>query len=92
MIKLLECGSRDTIEIIGYGDLVEVFRRWLMLLIWLIGAQMIVALIFTKLFTSYEGVFEWFSIYWLYGFLLIGGYVSFILLTSRCKRVKVSRC
>ena len=91
-LKLLECGSSQEIEIIGYGDLVKVWRKWFMLIIWLVGALMIFALAFTYVFTSYSGVFEWFNIYWLFSFVLISGYLSFILLVARCKRVKVVKC
>ena len=84
--------GKEIIKYIGYGDLVKVWRRWFMIIIWLVGAQMVFALAFTNLFTSYSGVFEWFSIYWLFGFLLIAGYLSFVLLGSRCKQVKVVRC
>ena len=91
-LKLLTCRDNQSIEVIGYGDLVKVWRRWFMLIIWLVGAQMIVSVIFTSLFTSLGGVFEWFDIYWLCVFILISGYFSFILLGSRCKQVKVVSC
>ncbi|MBU1657884.1 hypothetical protein KKG72_02390 [bacterium] len=91
-LKLTACGSAHTIQTIGYGDLVKVWRKWFMLIIWLVGALMILSLTFTSLFTSYEGVFEWFDIYWLFSFILISGYFSFILLGSRCKKVKVVQC
>ena len=97
--KLLTCSSvkdkskeDETIENIGYGDLVKVWRKWFMLNIWLIGSFMVIALIFTNIFTSYSGVFDWFNIYWLFGFILLSGYFSFILLGSRCKKVKISKC
>jgi len=94
-LRLLSC-PKDTesevLDYIGYGDLVKVWRKWFMLIIWLVGAQMIFALTITKLFTSYSGIFEWFSIYILYAFILIAGYFSFILLGARCKRVKIVKC
>lgn len=91
-LRLLTCDGKETIEKIGYGDLVKVWRKWLMLLIWLVGSIMILALVYTNLFTSYDGLFEWFNIYWLYGFILLGGYFSFIIMSSRCKKVKIVRC
>jgi len=94
-LQLLSCpqdGETEVIEYIGYGDLLKVWRKWFMLIIWLVGAQMVFALIFTKLFTSYDGIFEWFNIYVLYAFVLVGGYFSFILLGSRCKRVEIVKC
>lgn len=90
--ELLSCDGKEVLKYIGYGDLIKVWRRWFMIIIWLIGAQMVLALAFTNLFTTYGGVFEWFSIYWLFGFLLIAGYISFVLLGSRCKQVKVMKC
>lgn len=90
--KLLSCQGSETIDIIGYGDLIKVWRRWLMLNIWLVGSFMILALIYTELFTSFNEVFEWFNIYWLYSFILFSGYLSFIIIGTRCKKIKIARC
>jgi len=91
-LQLFTCNSKEIIETVGYGDLVKVWRKWLMLIIWLVGSMMILSLAFTYLFTSYNGVFEWFNIYWLFGFILLSGYFSFIFMSARCKRVKVIKC
>ena len=90
--ELLSCDSKAVIEIVGYGDLVKVWRRWFLLLIWLVGAQMVFTTAFSYVFAEKEGVFSWFNIYWLYTFVLSAGYFSFVLLANRCKRVKVKRC
>jgi membrane protein YdbS with pleckstrin-like domain len=71
---------------------VKVWRRWFMLNIWLVGGFMIIAVIFTYIFTNYDEIFEWFSIYWLCAFIFLSVYISFILLGARCKQVKVSKC
>ena len=84
--------SREVIADIGYGDLLKVWRKWFMLLIWMVAAQMIVALIVMKLFSSYENIFDWFNIYLLYLFILIAGYFSFIVLSMKCKKVRISKC
>lgn len=93
-LKLLECNSdaQEYIEDIGYGNLLRVWRRWFLALIWLVGSLMIFALAFTHLFSSYNGVFEWFNIYWLFSFILIAGYFSFILMSAKCKKIKVKIC
>lgn len=91
-LKLYSCDSKDILEDIGYGDLVKVWRKWFMLLIWLIGFLMILSLAYTYVFTSFKGVFEWFNIYWLFTFILIAGYFSFIFMSARCKRVKIVKC
>ncbi len=91
-LKLYSCDLKDILLHIGYGDLVKVWRKWFMLIIWLVGAMMILSLSYTYMFTSFEGVFEWFDIYWLFGFILVAGYFSFIFMSGRCKRVKVVKC
>ena len=91
-LKLYECKQRNLIDIVGYGDLVKVWRRWFMLMIWLSGIQMVLVLGFMYLFSSYHSIFEWFNIYVLFVFVLISGYLSFILLGGRCKKVKVKKC
>jgi len=91
-LKLLTCRDSKVINTIGYGDLVKVWRRWIMLIIWLVGAFMILSIIATILFTDFSGIFEWFSIYWLGAFILVSGYFSFILLGTRCKQVQVVKC
>ncbi len=90
--SLYTCDMNEKLKVIGYGDLVKVWRKWFMLIIWLVGALMILALLMTYLFSSYSGVFEWFNIYWLFAFILISGYFSFIILGARCKKVKVEKC
>lgn len=91
-LKLLTCDSAETIETIGYKDLIKVWRKWLMLNIWLIGSFMVVAVFITNVFLSFKGIFEWFNIYWLYSFILVSGYLSFIVMSAKCKKVKVVRC
>jgi hypothetical protein len=90
--KLLRCQTKSVIEDISYADLVKPFRKWLMLMIWLVGSLMIVSLISTNLFSGYDSVFEWFNIYYLYFFILISGYFSFVLIAGRCKNIRVVRC
>ena len=91
-LKLYSCDGKELLEQIGYGDLVKVWRKWFMLIIWLVGSLMVLSLIYTSFFTTYTGVFDWFNIYWLFAFLLVSGYFSFILMSARCKRVKVEKC
>lgn len=92
MLQLLDCSTKEVIDTIGYGDLIKVWRKWFMLIIWLIGSQMLIAITITYTFGSATSVFEWFSIYYLFVFLLIAGYFSFVLLGGRCKKVKVVKC
>jgi len=93
--KLLTCykdKNKEYIEDIAYGDLVRVWRKWFMVLIWIVAVEMVLSLAFTHLFTKYDSLFEWFSIYVLFGFVLIAGYPSFVLLSTRCKLVKMIKC
>lgn len=91
-LKLLTCDGSQTIESIGYVDLIKVWRKWLMLLIWLVGSFTILAAVFTNIFAIEGGLFGWFDIYALYGFILLGGYISFIVMSSKCKKVKIVTC
>ena len=90
--ELLACGTVDVIEVIGYGDLVKVWRKWFMLLIWIVGSLMILSLVFINVFTSYTSLFEWFDIYKLFSIILISGYFSFIVINGRCKNIRVTKC
>lgn len=90
--KLLTCSAKEYIEYIGYGDLVKVWRKWFMLLIWLSVSMIVVTFVFMKLFTDYKSLFEWFNIYSLVSFVLLSGYISFTLFAFRCKRVKLKKC
>ena len=90
-LQLLTC-KKEEIPLVGYGDLVKVWRKFFMLLIWIIAAQMILSLTFTYIFSSYESIFEWFDIYTLYLFILIAGYFSLLILSSKCKQVRVVKC
>ena len=81
-LKLLTCKSNEVIDVIGYGDLVKVWRRWFMLLIWLVASMIIISLIFTYTF----------NIFWLYAFVILSGYISFILMIAKCKRVEIVKC
>lgn len=91
-LKLLTCKGDEELQTIGYGDVLRIWRKWLMLNVWLIASFMIFALIYTNLFTSYGGVFEWFNIYWLYGFILLSGYFSIVIMGLKCKKVKIVTC
>lgn len=91
-LKLLTCSTKEVIETIGYGDLVKVWRRWFMLLIWLVASMMVISLFLTYIFSDYTSIFEWFNIFWLYAFVIISGYFSFILMIAKCKRVEIRKC
>jgi len=97
MLKLKKCSQEKNVEeayleFIGYGDLVKVWRKWFMLLIWIVGSFMVLALVVTYIFTPYEALFDWFNIYILYAFILVGGYFSFIFMAARCKSMRIVKC
>jgi len=94
-LKLLACEKdtqTQTIEIIGYGDLVKVWRKWLLLIVWNTAILMLLSVVYSYLFTSYDSIFDWFSVYLLYFFILASGFFSIILLASRCKSVRITSC
>lgn len=87
--ELLTCKGDEVIKVVGYGDLVKVWRKWFMLNIWLVASFMIVAFIFSSLIGSRDGLFE---LYYIVTALFISGIFSFIILGARCKRVRVVSC
>ena len=95
MLKLKTCTKEESLEFIesvGYGDLVKIWRKWFMTLIWLTGALMVLALVFTHLFTHYESLFSWFSVTTLYLFIALSGYFSIVLIVAKMKTIKVVKC
>jgi len=95
MLRLKSCEHKSGevyIDPVGYGDLIKVWRKWFMLLIWIVAAFMILSVALTYLLSSYTTIFAWFSIYILYTFIAIAAYFSFVLLTSRCKAIRVVKC
>jgi len=94
-LELLTCPKENRVEkidIVGYGDLVKVWRKWLMLLIWLVGSEMIFSLVLSKVISLNGALFSWFNIYVLYAFILLGGYFSFVILSAKCKRIRIVKC
>ncbi len=91
-LRLLSCDTKELVHHIGYGDLLKVWRKWFMLLIWIVASMMIVSLGITYFLSDYSSVFEWFNIFWLFGFVLISGYFSLILMIAKCKRVELVKC
>ncbi|MDY0116372.1 MAG: hypothetical protein RBR59_02220 [Sulfurimonadaceae bacterium] len=91
-LRLLACDTKEPLEVLGYGNIAKVWRKWFMGLIWLVVAITIVAIFIASFLFGQESLFDWFTIYWLYGFILMGGYFSFMLLGTRCKNVRIVRC
>jgi len=91
-LRLLSCDEKEVLADIGYGDLVKVWRKWFMLIIWLVASMMVISLGVTYLLSDYTSIFEWFNIFWLFTFVLVSGYFSFVLMISRCKRVELIKC
>jgi len=84
--------AKEIVKNIGYGDLLKVWRKWFLLIVWLVAAQMIVAVIVMKIGSSYSTLFSWFNIYVPYIFILIAGFFSFIILSTKCKKVRIRKC
>lgn len=90
--KLMACDTKEYVEVLGYGNIVQVWRKWFLGLIWLVISITTVAIFIATYVFNQDSLFDWFNIYLLYGFILIGGFFSFILLGSRCKNVRIVRC
>lgn len=90
---MLSCPKETTyLEVVGYGDIVKFWRKWLMLLVWIVASFVLLSWIGSLLFIEYGKFFSYFTVWWLYGYILLAGFFSFMLIGSRCKQVKVRRC
>ena len=86
-LEIYSC-TREKILEVGYGDLVKLWRKWMMSIIWLVGVEMIFMLVFSYFFNLHD----WLSVYVIYFFVLFAGYFSFILLISRSKQLRITKC
>ena len=94
-LKLLSCpkeGVQKPLEVIGYGDLLKVWRKFFMHLVWFVAFCVVMGVVFAKLFLDGVSVFSWFSIYHLYGFILLSAYFVLMRLSVVCKLVRVGKC
>jgi hypothetical protein len=91
-LQLLTCKDSELIDIVLLGDIVKVWRKWLMILIWGVAAEILIVSVVRYVFGFGIGFWEWFSLFWLYLFLLIAALSSLPLMASRCKRVRLVRC
>ena len=91
-LQLLSCDAKEEIEPVGYGDLVRVWRRWLMLLIWSSAVFIMMISLLMHFVFGFTELFSWLSIYVLYGIVMISGYTSLVLLMARCKKTRIVRC
>jgi len=91
VLHLFECQTSQSIEFIGYGNLIKVWRKYFMLLIWLVVSFMIFTTFIYSLIYSKEMMFEWFSTVFIYIATMIAGFLALVLLPSRSKQVKVER-
>lgn len=92
MLVLHACDSTKKIFPIGYGDLLKVWRKWFLLLIWMSALVTLFASLFLY-FTSLErSFFAWFNLVSLYCIVLISGFAAFILMVARCKKTRIERC
>jgi len=91
-LQLLTCTDAEVIDIVFLGDIVKVWRKWLMILIWGVAAEILIVSVVRYGLGFGIGFWRWFSIEWLYLFLLIAAFISLPLMGSRCKRVRLRRC
>lgn len=91
-LQLLSCETQEEIVPVGYGDLVRVWRRWLMLLIWSSAVLIMLLTLVMRFVFGIDTLFSWLNIYALYAIILLGGYISLVLLMARCKKIRTVRC
>ena len=91
-LQLLTCDKQEEIEPVSYGDLIRVWRRWLMLLIWSSAVLIMLIALIMRFGFEIDELFSWLDIYVLYGIVLLSGYISLIVLMARCEKIRIVRC
>ena len=89
---LLGCDGKEEITRPGIADTAKVWRKWLFVIIWVVAAQVIAVAALHNLLLPGEGMMAWFSVYWLYLFILLAALATLPLMGSRCSQVRVRRC
>jgi len=91
-LQLLTCKDFEVIDIVLLGDIVKVWRKWLMVLIWAIATE----ILFVSVVRYFLGLglefWVWFNMGWLYLFILLAALSSLPLMAVRCKRVRLRTC
>ncbi len=90
-MHLFTCKDHERINPVLMGDVVVLWRRWMILLIWVVTVETL-AVSGVGYLWGIEGFWSWFDIYWLYAFLVIASALTLPLLPSRCKRIEVVSC
>lgn len=90
-LTLQNCSGRESMNKAGTEHTLRLWRKWLMAIIWATAAQIIVV-ITVRYALGTEDLLSWFSVYWLYLFVLISGLMTLPLMEARCKVVKVQKC
>jgi len=91
-LELYDCDGKTYIEEIAAKNLRKLWRKWLFALIWTSAALTVLSVLLVYFILPTQSLFGWFSIYWLYVFVMLSGYITLPLMASRCKMVKVESC
>jgi hypothetical protein len=93
-LQLLTCAvkNEEVIDIVLLGDIVKVWRKWFMVLIWGVATQILLVSVVRYLLGLGMDFWEWFSVGYLYLFILFAALSSLPLMVARCKRIRLSKC
>ena len=91
-MTLLSCDGETPIENPGSADTLRVWRKWLFVIVWAVAAEVVIAALLYYPFSTEEGVMAWFSLPWLYLFVLLAALATLPLMGARCPLVRVQRC
>ncbi|MEA1919258.1 MAG: hypothetical protein U9N52_05410 [Campylobacterota bacterium] len=93
-LQLFTCAVKnaEVIDIVLLGDIVKVWRKWLMALIWAVATEILMVSVVRYILGFGIGFWEWFTMGWLYLFILLAAWVSLPLMAARCQRVTITSC
>lgn len=91
-LQLYDCDGKTTLSEIAIKNLRKLWRKWLFALIWTSATLTVLSVLLVYLFTLSSSLFGWFSVYWLFAFVMVSGFITLPLMAARCKMVKVVAC
>lgn len=92
-LKLYACTKQEEyIEPIGFGDLIKVWRKWLLLIVWGSGAFTLLSFVVNFFLSGFTASFTFFSVYYLYGCIALSSFFAIPFLVRYCTLVGLRKC
>ncbi len=92
VLKVIDCNSHVALEHIGYSDLIQIWRKWLMLLIWITAFFIIVLSILLYALFEIQTLFSWLNLTIMIVLAICSAFFALFFLRFRTQKIRVERC